>query len=698
MSNLFKRLIGMLSVTEKNGFITITGLDTARVSKDITKLWSTSRVNAHMFTKFNRGELRFESFFAIEVRYILEQLIETSKRSANTRALARIVELLNENTWLRRIDKPHQSILNRKALERFTVKPLEAQYDFLNTYDRLVPALGLRGYMLASPAGTGKTLSSLFLAACIEADAVIVISPNNALRRVWSATFDSRFKTKPSYWVSDQGGVPDRAYDYSVFHYEALDSAIVYAQYLVAKTNKRVFVILDECHNFNNEESLRTQKFIELCKVANPVGLVWMSGTPIKALGSECVPFLRTVDPLFTDVTAAAMYKIFGKSAARANDILAHRIGHVSFKVEKATVVANVSDTVDYKLSFKGAERFTLDAIRDEIVQFIIERTAYYKANKAEYRAIYDQGIEEHRKRIGSNPQAQRDFLKYQSYIRTIIGGFDPVAHKELAKFCNLYEKKEIIPYLPKGLKQSFTEARSVVKYVHLKIRGEALGRVLGRRRIECFVEMAKHAELSEYIDNSEKKTVIFTSYVEVLEQLQKETSEDGYNPLVVYGATNKNLGSIIQRFERDPDINPLIATFDSLSTAVPLIMANTAIMFNQPFRQHEIEQASARIDRLDQDSPVHFVNVLLDTNGVPNISTRNLDIVEWSRQQVDQIMGNSSGLDNVSVESLATNYSIDRLDKFMDTHGLTYEAVEVSFEAVRPLAVIEPTTSFYYF
>jgi superfamily II DNA or RNA helicase len=209
---------------------------------------------------------------------------------------------------------------------------------------------------------------------------------------------------------------------------------------------------------------------------------------------------------------------------------------------------------------------------------------------------------------------------------------------------------------------------------------------------------MAKHAELSEYIDNSEKKTVIFTSYVEVLEQLQKETSEDGYNPLVVYGATNKNLGSIIQRFERDPDINPLIATFDSLSTAVPLIMANTAIMFNQPFRQHEIEQASARIDRLDQDSPVHFVNVLLDTNGVPNISTRNLDIVEWSRQQVDQIMGNSSGLDNVSVESRSSMESIDLLDRFMDTHGLSYEAIDVSFEAVKPTLAIEPTTSFYYF
>ncbi len=606
MTNLLKRLLGLIEVEERNGFITISGLDTANVAKDITKIWSTSKVNTNMFTRFGRGVLTFESFFAIEVRYIIETIIANSRRDTNVRALRYIVELLDQNTWLANLQRPPQALLNRSALKRFTVSPLPVQEQFLDTYENLVPRLGLRGYMLASPAGTGKTLSSLFLAACMEAECTIVISPNNAVRRVWAATFDSRFKTKPSYWISDTPGLPNKPVDYAVFHYEALDSALVYAE-LCRKQNRKVFVILDECHNFNNEESLRTQKFIELCRVSQPVGLVWMSGTPIKAVGSECVPFLRTVDPLFKDTTAQAMYKIYGKSAARANDILCHRIGHISFKVEKATVVANTSDTQEYKFSFKGAERFTLDAIRKEITEFIVERTRFYNAERNTYRRIYDQGIEEHRQRIAKNPALQRDFLKYQSYIRTIISGFDPVAHKELAKYCNQYEKKEIIPFLSRGLKNAFADARSVVKYVHLKIRGEALGRVLGRRRIECFVEMANHADLTSYIDNSEKKTVVFTSNVEVLEALDKKFKAQGYKPLLVYGATNKNLAGIIEQFDKDQDANPLVATYDSLSTAVPLIMANTAIMFNQPFRQHEIEQAQARIDRLDQDAPSPF-------------------------------------------------------------------------------------------
>jgi len=684
MSSILKRLLGTIEVEEKRGFISVTGFNMPNTGRLITELWSTSRVNAHMFTKFSKREFRFESFFAIEVRYIIEKLLEKCPRQVNQRALRRIVELLNENTWLKNIESDHKPILNRARLNDFTVKPLDSQLEFLNTYDTLVPKLNLKGYMLASPAGTGKTLTSLFTARCIEADAVIVISPNNAVRRVWGATFDSRFKNKPEYWISDQSGVPAKAYDYAVFHYEALDRALVYADYLVKETNKKVFIILDECHNFNNEESLRTQKFVDLCKLTKPLGIIWMSGTPIKAVGSECVPFLRTVDPLFTDSAAVAMYKIFGKSASRATDILAHRIGHISFKIEKATVVANVSDTVEYKFGFKGAERFTLQVIREEIVSFIIERSEYYRRERPMFQAIYDKAIAEHKTRIERNPALQRDFLKYQSYVRTISRGFDPVQHKEMAKFCNIYEKTQIIPYLSKELRKPFGEARSVIKYVQLKIRGEALGRVLGRRRIECFVEMAQHADLTGYIDNSEKKTVIFTSYVEVLEQLQRKAVADGYKPLVVYGATNKNLGSIIQQFDRDRDANPLIATYDSLSTAVPLIMANTAIMFNQPFRQHEIEQAQARIDRLDQDSPVHFVNVLLDTNGVENISTRNLDIVEWSRQQVDEIMGNGDGIDNVTVES------------FLAEFGLSFSTEAIDLSSFRKK--IDSSTSFFYF
>ncbi len=64
------------------------------------------------------------------------------------------------------------------------------------------------------------------------------------------------------------------------------------------------------------------------------------------------------------------------------------------------------------------------------------------------------------------------------------------------------------------------------------------------------------------------------------------------------------------------------------------------------------------------------------------NISTRNLDIVEWSRQQVDQIMGNSAGADDISVESLG--------DYFDDI-------LEDIYRRLQPGIISRTSTSTYY-
>jgi len=46
-------------------------------------------------------------------------------------------------------------------------------------------------------------------------------------------------------------------------------------------------VILDESHNLNNDVSLRTQFFIDICRKIQAMHVLWMSGTPVKALGFE---------------------------------------------------------------------------------------------------------------------------------------------------------------------------------------------------------------------------------------------------------------------------------------------------------------------------------------------------------------------------------------------------------------------------
>ena len=132
---------------------------------------------------------------------------------------------------------------------------------------------------------------------------------------------------------------------------------------------------------------------------------------------------------------------------------------------------------------------------------------------------------------------------------------------------------------------------------------------------------------------------------------------------------TNKDLPQIVNEFGLNDDLNPLIATYQSLSSAVPMVMANNSLMMNTPFRSYEMEQAIARTDRIGQTEDVYVTTVLLDTKGEPNISTRSNEIMEWSRQQVEEILGIKTA-PNISLESL--EYSLDDPEFSNEFHYIT--------------------------
>ena len=202
-----------------------------------------------------------------------------------------------------------------------------------------------------------------------------------------------------------------------------------------------------------------------------------------------------------------------------------------------------------------------------------------------------------------------------------------------------------------------------------MTILGEALGSVLGKIRVQCNVDVALAIEnvvreknttkekvivsTTDLINNASKKTIFFTSYVEVVKALQEKCIALGFKPLVVYGDTNKDLVNIVKEFDQNKDANPLIATFQSLSTAVPFVMANNVIMLNNPFRPHEYQQAEARAARIGQDSVVDVTDVFLDTKGVPNISTRSKDILDWAAENVAAMLGVKVDIEKTVTESI---------------------------------------------
>lgn len=415
--------------------------------------------------------------------------------------------------------------------------------------------------------------------------------------------------------------------------------------------------VTGNCHNFNEINSQRTQSLIELTKKYVHYSL-WMSGTPIKALGKEVIPLLHCIDPLFDESCEKSFAAVFGKNSERALDILANRIGILSHTVKKEDVVSDVKlYRYQANVTLKNGDDYTLPVIRLKMKAFIEERSKFYKENMKSFEEDYKYGIELYRNFIKNKTQEIKLLDDYLSKVHTIRKGWDPYTMKDISRYCNTFERTKIIPMLPNDIKKAFRKAKSVYKYVNLTIMGECLGSILGKARTQCNVDIASNLgtmrliplnygpdlglmTLDEILTNAKKKTIMFTSFVEVVTTLKAKLMEDQYRPAVVFGETNKDLPKIVESFDKEDAVNPLVATFQSLSTAVPLIMANTIIMLNIPFRDKDYVQAVARAHRKGQTEDVYVIDVLLDTGDVPNISTRSKDIATEAAQMVAKIMG----------------------------------------------------------
>lgn len=641
-----KRILGAITVTEKNEFISVEGIPADVYAKDIQRIWGTSRINTHMFVKTGRSKVVIPKFFVIEFIYALNTILEETRSPFAKHTIRAIIEKLENETWLN-TPVSDNTLLDYDQLNKINVKLLPHQMEFLHQYARAVPKFNLKGYLLAAVPGAGKSLSGISLHLTLKTDAMIIVCPKNAVTKVWVDNVERFVTTDTKIWHSAEGVPPRPGMDYYICHYEYLGNFI---EHLDLFKGRSVMIDLDECHNFNDPNSQRTKAFIQMCSTLNCQHVIWASGTPLKAMAKEMIGFLRTVDPYFTPMVEERFKAIFGMSVGRAGDILSHRLGLVSFKVGKERFMSDkpIEHRIDVKVP--NSDRFTLDFIRQEMVEFIKQRMEHYRINATEYRLTYEAVIKEYELTLLTEAE-KRAFEQYRRAVSLIRKATDYRHLIAEMKLSNDFENNVILPRLKGSVKEAFRKAKGVYKYVELVIRGEALGGVLGKRRIECHVAMLDHIDFPKIIDSAEKKTLIFSSFVEVVDRTNAILVKLGYQPMNVYGDTNKNLESIIKQFDNNPKVNPLIATLQSLSTAVPVLSANTIVFLNSPFRVHEKEQAVSRAHRLGQDTQVHVFDAFLDTGKVPNISTRSGDIMEWSKEQVDLIMGKAG---TIAVERYA--------------------------------------------
>ena len=490
---------------------------------------------------------------------------------------------------------------------------------------------------------SGKTIMSIALSQCLKADLSIYVVPKNTVTTVWFDGIREELGDKARIWASDHDVRISDDYDHYIFHFEALPLALYLAERLKSK-RKISFIAIDESHNLNEINSIRTLRLIKLAQTLNCQNTVFASGTPIKALGTEVIPLLRTIDAYFTPEVEARFRSIYGLTARRATDILRNRLGLISHKIsEESYMTAPKPIEIDHLVKIPDPKKFLITTIKADMKQFMKDRYNYYQSNMKQYITIYHKAIAAYEKTLKTSQQRQ-ELQTYKKYVEIIIREYDPLRHQAESKFCKDFEKHKILPALAGSLKTQFKDAVSVVKYVKLRVLGECLA-IVARRRAECAAELAKHGKLEELVLTADKKTIIFSSYIEALEAGYIHFVRKGFDALRIYGKFTKDLTALVTKFKKEPGVNPLLATLQSLSASQTLTNASVVIFLNHPFREYIRDQAFHRVFRIGQDVQTYIYTCVLDTPE-DNISTRTGEILEWSKMQVLSIMGSSDPSD----------------------------------------------------
>ena len=689
--------------TTKNQII-VEGINLKLVYRDFEK-YIGSKMLYNILDKSSRWEMKFQKFYLPDMYHVVLELLNNDKfkrRIVSRSKLQKLKELfetiplvqnikLIQNTKDEDIPSVNKSILKNIFVPGF--KLFEHQDKFIDNCLFKSKLMDLRGYLLDAGGGLGKSIISIGLLEVLGADKIIVVCRKKAVIDVWEETINRIYSKPQTYNLSIdsvKGGKVKLANfsldsKFMVCHFEALDKLVASLRNI---PSGRYGIVLDEAHGMNSYKSQRSTLFRELNKIVNPYFCLWMSGTPLKALGSETMTMFETIDKLFTPEVVKSFNSVFGISGVYAATVMANRL-----QLVKATIKAQGSGveqfTYQSKVVLPDAWKYTLSTIREEMKKYIRERTAFYNEFRDEYIEEYFEGIEEFKVNLGSNFDTKMQIAldEYLAKTKELHNGYNPTSpvHKQYIIDCNYFEDKVIIPILSNKTKKIFRKAKSVYKYVELTIIGETLGNVIGRKRTECnkaiMEAMAKsftvvneesketyETNLSEVIRDAEAKTLIFTDYVDVLKRCNEILTKEGFHPITIFGETTTTIGlsNQVKQFKENSKINPLITTFKTLSEAVPLTEANTVIFLNLPFRSGTYDQAVKRANRIGQTKDVHLYEVTLDTGGEENISTRNLDILKWSEEQVSILMGDKKG----EVEEVS-KLTIDHFLPDMITRGI---------------------------
>ena len=635
----FRTIFSKIKIDEN--YIVIKGMDFRKFMLRIKEYYSENNFSKIFMSEYtNRSQslykkgkinkkdmevkyITFPIFFALEIAMIFEDL----GRYYGVPYYKKIAKQIRTQTWVKELDKPVQEVpVDTNALKkiRYTLKPY--QEDFVKMFPTLKNRFHLDGYILSFDQGLGKTLTAISLAECLHKDQVVIVCPNS-LKENWAYEIKEYF-----YKYENEKLWKEEVYVHGSNKYKKTDKTkyiivnleAIPAVFNIISDSKESILIVDEMHNVRNMNGKRTIELLDLKKKLGKTDVLLMSGTPIKALPNEIVPSLMMIDPMFTEEVAKLYNKCFNVDGVGTKDIVNTRFGIVMHRKTKKEVLSLPNKNLHtLNLKVKNDDRYISDNVKAE-VNLVFQRLYKIEMERSnELKRNYIDNIMKYSK------APRKELNEYMKYIEHPFEEYSEAYMEKMKNFVNQYVKPNIV--YPVDVK-NFKEAETA--YLRMKERaiGRALGEVMHPRRKEMFIQLYEQnkSRIIEMINTATKKTVIFSTLLEVVDYISKDLEKQGIKNVKIVGGSGDRM-KLIQQFKNDEDTQVLIATSQTLSTGVTLTEANQMFFFGTPWRSADYNQCCDRIYRIGQTTDVNIYNVLLNTGSELNLSTRMNDILNWS-------------------------------------------------------------------
>lgn len=639
----------------QNGEIEIHGIKYTTLSNRIISYYGDKSIENLFLKKYNaisykkylrkrisKSEIKVDylyvpEFFALE----LIDLFETLAKRYHDKSYHTMATQLYKESWVSKADVRQNEVqlLETSPLADLSLTLTQYQIEFIQRYPKLKAYLNLNGYILAFVQGLGKTLTAIGLSVCLKKEHVYIVCPNT-LKENWALEikkYYKKYEEDPILWREEVFICSDKPASFNaekvrfiITNNESIGKAF---PYIIEGDN---LMILDESHNFRNLQGKRVAELMELRDRLKCKDLLVMSGTPIKAAPAEIVPALMLIDPSFTLEAAKVYSKAFKLNNSLGTSLVQDRFGKIMYRKEKDELPGLPEKRVsNITVAIKNSEIYVMDYVKGLIV--------------TRFQQLYKDALLENddlRKKFLSlvnkySTSTEIDKSKYINWvIKTVNTERSMALHEIDQEFMDTYLDTFVRPNLQNKI--DYDILRDLEKKflrMDLHCMGVAIGEILPKYRRDMFIAMYEENKQMFYdkINNSEKKTIIFSQFRDVVEYIEKDLNNHDIGTVTISGkVVNKDRMNALIEFKENDMIRVMVATSQTLGTGVTLVEANQMFFFGPPWRSTDFEQCSDRIHRIGQTVPVSIYTVLLNTGTTLNLSTRMDSILQWSKEMFE--------------------------------------------------------------